>query len=270
VSTIKVKDTASLERDIADYTKEISAKDVTIQDYADKIKKMGEDSPTTTAKWTALQKTAEKERDALKDKRAAKEKELDSVKTENASLQAEIAKTETVKSANIYDNIASIIPFLNLSGETVKNFLMLLLSVILEYFMFITAVPVVLREDDEELVAAPLPIVESPHKDYLLISSLLQAESQEKIFQYIDGLFDIGKDSTRLNSDVVVADKTGIPLADCKKYKKLLFMLSYKKSPLFTSGKGGTKSNFSTEDVISVIKFMTNVGVTEESETEEE
>ncbi len=145
--------------------------------------------------------------------------------------EVKIQGQEIVTNAT-FEKIASKMPF-NISGIAYQYFMLILISLGIDFGLFVTAEPLGKQRLSIDLT-----------------------ETKKEIAKYIDALFDI--DGVRLNSDKKIEEITHIPLKNCIRYKKLLQEQVYNGKPLLVSGKGGTKSNFSKEDVIRIITFVLN------------
>jgi hypothetical protein len=133
-----------------------------------------------------------------------------------------------------FELIAKRIPLLNVNGSDYQFFIMLLMSLAIEFGLFIS--------------------VEAISKNGKLSIDL--AETKKELNKYIEALFDT--DGIRLISDKRISEITNIPLKNCIQYKQMLQNQVYNNKPLIYSGKGGTKSNFSKEDVIKIMTFALN------------
>lgn len=74
-------------------------------------------------------------------------------------------------------------------------------------------------------------------------------QEKSRLLEYIDALTEGVVEGKRLNSDSVIAEKTGMSFEEAKTYKNKLLNMTYKGKSLLESGKGATKSNFSNANL---------------------
>ncbi len=153
----------------------------------------------------------------------------------NIALEKAASTTnQDVITTDTFELIAKRIPLLNVSGPDYQFFIMLLISLAIEFGLFIS--------------------VEAISKNGKLPIDLI--ETKKELNKYIEALFDT--DGVRLISDKRISEITNIPIKNCIRYKQMLQNQMYNNKPLIYSGKGGTKSNFSKEDVIKIMTFALN------------
>jgi hypothetical protein len=177
----------------------------------------------------ALSKTIQ----AYKD---ANEKKINDARAQIVILKAnDAARTQGKETLNedTFEFVASHIPFLRITGRTFKYLILLVLSFVLEFGLFTTMEPLVRNKINIDV-----------------------SEMKKEMIKYIDSLMDVN--GVRLNSDRKIAEVSGISLKNCLKYKEFLMTQQYNGKALLISGKGGTKANFTKEDMIKLATFFIN------------
>lgn len=123
---------------------------------------------------------------------------------------------------------------IGLDGRTTMFYMMLMLVILLEISIAITAGNIkhnlVLKEDRYNLMA------------------------------YIDALMDIGEGKIRLNSNKVVSQRTGLPLEECERYKKLLQETTYNGKPMVVTVQGASRAGYPKDKVKRILEFKLNLG----------
>jgi hypothetical protein len=259
VDTVETTALISTQEDVTYYQKKIEGlnRDIEV------LRKENENEKTPS--WKRSENTS-----SMKRIQADITKAEDEWKASKANEKVAVVETLKKKSgATKFDYIAealSFIPNVKIKGEGLKNFLMLLLSFLLEYFIYYTAEPIKeknkrnengeLEEEEQELVLEDTkePLVEKREEPKLHI--IIERSEKEKVEAYINALFEVNGE--RLNSSDKISQMTGIPLEDCKRYRLALLTMKWKGNPLLISSKGGTRSRFTKEDIIKVVTFRLN------------
>ncbi len=123
-----------------------------------------------------------------------------------------------------------------LDGQATLLRIMLILTILLEVFIFITMGK---PEDDENLV-----IPENPN--------LLK--------KYIASMFEGSGPGKRLRSDFIISRETGIPIKECERYRELISGLAWKGVPLLVKTKTSTSSKFTQESIEKIVFFNLDLG----------
>lgn len=160
--------------------------------------------------------------------------------------QIQIAKEKLEKLYNIKESsqeeittdtfgmIAEKIPLLNIKGIDYQFFIMILISLGIEFGLFVTT--------------------DNIRKGAKINFDI--AETKKELNKYIEALFDT--DGVRLVSDKKIEEATKIPIKNCMKYKQMLQEQIYNGKPLIYSGRGGTKANYGKDDIIKIMTFALN------------
>jgi hypothetical protein len=213
-----------------------------------------ENEKENTPSWKRSENTASMKR--FQKEIDTAEIEWKGAKKERIVESKESAKSK-VKAVNTFDYIAealTIIPKLKLTGEGLKNFLMLLLSFVFEYFVFYTAEP--LKEKEEEKIENKKEDIKEEEIKYedTHFNSLIRNEEKDRLEKYIEFLYDkTTKDN--LNSDEYINQVSGLSIEDCNRYRKSLLNMQWQDTPLFMEKKEILKSRFLKEDILKVMKF---------------
>lgn len=77
-----------------------------------------------------------------------------------------------------------------------------------------------------------------------------------RIFKYIEAL--MSTDASRLLPDHKIGPAIDLPIPECRKYRRMLADMQYAGKPLIEMGKGGTKANFTKENIIKIVRFQLN------------
>jgi hypothetical protein len=142
-------------------------------------------------------------------------------------LREDVAET-TIKADDIFTLIGDT-PKVDMDGETVKFYMFLAIVVLLEIVLCLTTGEIGGK-------------------------SSMDSMRQANLSKYITALFDT--DANRLNSDKKIVEKTGIAMSDCKKYRKYLTSKEFGGTPLISYGRGYSKSEFTKDELLSIIKTI--------------
>ena len=144
-------------------------------------------------------------------------------------LRKERLNEQIIDTSNVFVLIGSII---NLDGKSTLYYLMLIMVITLEVCLVITC------GDIEKKI------------------SKIHVYSGNKIFEYIEALFDV--DGKRLKTDFDISNILNIPIEECINFRKTLSGITYKGVPMISQRRGGTKANFTKENIIKIVKFHFN------------
>lgn len=117
--------------------------------------------------------------------------------------------------------------FVDISGKQTLLFLLLVMTVLLEISLVITSGDIEIK--------------------------LSLKENRAVIHAYIDALFD--SDGKRLLTDRKISEKINMPIDECQRFKKILCTAVYKGKPMISTGRGGSKANYSKESIKKIIDF---------------
>lgn len=141
---------------------------------------------------------------------------------------SEEAEGIEIKADDIFTLIGNT-PRIDMDGETVKFLLFLAIVVLLEVVLCLTSGEVGTK-------------------------TTMDTMRYENLKRYITALFNTT--ANRLNSDKKIVEMTGMQLGDCKKYRKYLTSKSFGGTPLITYGRGYSKSEFTKDELLSIIKSI--------------
>lgn len=88
---------------------------------------------------------------------------------------------------------------------------------------------------------------------------LVVKEDRYNLMAYIDALMDIGEGKVRLNSDKIVAEKTGLPLDECRRYKEMLQTTTYNGKPMVVTVQGASRAGYPKDKVKRILEFKLNL-----------
>lgn len=199
----------------------------------------------------------------LQDSLSKTEKLWNEAKARRITVKTEDAKE--IKVSSTFDYIAeaiSFIPKLKVSGESLKNFLMLLLSFVFEYFVFYTAEPLKEKEEDIKEIELKEEKKENNNEDtfdkhFNTIHNIGQ-DDYAKFKTYIEALYATNNNESLNSNEAVIKIAPNLNTIECDKYKKALCQMFWKKTPLLVEKNGKLSSKFSKEDILKVITFKFN------------
>lgn len=84
-------------------------------------------------------------------------------------------------------------------------------------------------------------------------------KTSSQLLVYLESLLNV--DTLRLKPDERISKETGIPISECKSYRSTLANWVYKGKPLITQRQGGTKANFSAENMKKIVRFKIDTEV---------
>ena len=107
------------------------------------------------------------------------------------------------------------------------------------------------------MVALAAPTIE----EALAVVNIERVVDIRKLEKYLEAMFDVT--GRRMAKDDSIAEQTGFTIEECKEFRDYVMGLSYSDTPLFVRDTGGTKSNFTKEQVIKIAVLCVRVGKTE-------
>lgn len=158
----------------------------------------------------------------------------DQIKNIRAQREELLLKLKTAQQTNEHKVVSSDMFFLlgdliNWSEKQTMFWLMLMLSILLEVCIAVTSGTVVQRKFQS-----------------------IGKENRSKLISYINYLVGEG---ARLNSDQYISKETQIPPHECYRYRKLLNSISFRGKNLIDIRQGGSKANYSKENIIKIVMF---------------
>lgn len=161
------------------------------------------------------------------------EEKKDSLIEERASLTEKKKEASKDKETVSIDSFSLMGEKIGLDGKQVMLYLMTLLVFLLEISLAITSGSI---------------------KTAVKVN-----ESRSKLNKYIVSLMKVN--GIRLNSDKKIAEDTGLSLHDCKRFKSMLLGMTYDGVPLITTGKGGSKANYSQKQILQIVNARLKLGM---------
>ena len=156
-------------------------------------------------------------------------KELQAQRQDLLDKLNSLPKDQITQTSDMFSLLGSMV---NLSGKNTMFYMMLLLVILLEFTIAITAEDI--KKEGPKLI-----------------------EDKGTIYKYVNELFNTT--TAKLNTDERISEATGISLDQCKKYKKLLTSVTYKGTALINSGRGGSTANFNKENLLKILTYHMNV-----------
>ncbi len=183
--------------------------------------------------------------------------ELDELYTTKQGLVKE-ESIESVGSRDIFSALGND----KLDGNSVRLYLMLFISFIIEVVKALTCGTYPLKEEEEnieEVTPEPVVVQEEPIIPEPKNTFQMNIDKAE-MFKYIDALMADGIE--RLRQDQAISEETGIPLLRCKSYRKQLLAMSYDNKPLMQSKRGvGSWANYPKKTIVKLLDIQQKLNI---------
>ena len=172
--------------------------------------------------WQSLSERGNAELTALREEKDKLTREYEDILRRQGEAQQE---SYTTDSMDVFTLMGSRV---NLTGEDTMLYLMMVLIILLEVCLALTAGEIKPEEKNPNHIR------------------------RTNLMRYVESLMAVK--GVRLKSDKRISSESGIPEVECRRYREILQNVNHNGTPLITTVQGSSRANFSQEEMKQILE----------------